>query len=122
MRRQGRQGQRPRLCRRRDGGESSTGCVTWPASSGALGVPVFVFHEGNDPIAASAFRQIASLSRGAYLAFDLAGIDRLKELLGAVAVFATGNHAALEAYRARKGGEVLRLTSQLRLTAPTKRG
>jgi hypothetical protein len=89
---------------------------------GALGVPIFVFHEGNEPIAAAAFRQIASLSRGAYLAFDLAGIDRLKELLGAIAIFATGNRLALEAYGAKKGGNVLQLTAQLRLTAPTKRG
>ena len=81
---------------------------------GSLGVPVFVFHESNDPIAASAFKQVASMSRGAYVPFDLAGIDRLKELLGAVAVYATGNRAALEAYGQRKGGEVLRLTAQLK--------
>jgi hypothetical protein len=30
---------------------------------GSLSVPVFVFHEGNDPIAAAAFEQIAALSR-----------------------------------------------------------
>src|SRR5205823_5229221 len=34
---------------------------------GLLGVPVFIFHEGRDPVAASAFQQIAKLSRGAYL-------------------------------------------------------
>jgi hypothetical protein len=81
---------------------------------GAAGVPIFVFHEGNDPTAASAFRQMATLSKGAYLAFDLSSIDRLKELLGAVAVFATGNRQALEDYGRKKGGEVLRLTAQLR--------
>ena len=32
---------------------------------GLNGVPVFVFHEGGDPIAAKAFQQIARLSRGA---------------------------------------------------------
>jgi hypothetical protein len=89
---------------------------------GRLDVPIFVFHEGHDPNAEAAFRQIATLSKGAYLAFDLASIGRLKELLGAIAIFATGNRAALEAYGAKKGGEVLRLTSQLHLTAPTKRG
>ena len=81
---------------------------------GALGVPIFLFHEGYDPDAAAAFRQMATLSRGAYLAFDLAGIARLKELLGAVAIFATGNRAALEAYGQKKGGEVLRLTAQMK--------
>ena len=41
-------------------------------------------------------------------------IARLKELIGAIAVYVTGGHAALEAYGAKKGGEVLRLTTQLR--------
>jgi hypothetical protein len=81
---------------------------------GLLGVPVFVFHEGGDPIAAAAFRQIAKLSRGAYLSFDTASAGRLKELLGAVAVYAAGGYRALAAYGERKGGEVLRLTAQLR--------
>ena len=81
---------------------------------GLLGVPVFLFHEGRDRVAAAAFKQIASLSRGAYLSFDLASADRLKELLGAVAVYAAGGYRALTAYGEKKGGEVLRLTSQLR--------
>ena len=81
---------------------------------GRLGVPVFAFHEGNDPTAASAFRQIASLSNGAYLPFDLGSIDRLKQLLAAIAVYATGGMAALTAYSARQGGAVLQITSQLK--------
>lgn len=81
---------------------------------GLCGTPVFVFHEGHNPIAASAFRQIAELSRGAYLRFDAASADRLKELLGAIAVYAAGGYRALSAYSEKKGGEALRLTSQLR--------
>lgn len=81
---------------------------------GLKGVPIFLFHEGGDPIAAKAFQQMAKLSRGAYLHFDLASADRLKDLLGAVAVYAAGGYRALTAYGERKGGEVLRLTSQLR--------
>jgi hypothetical protein len=81
---------------------------------GLKGVPIFLFHEGGDPVAAAAFRQMAKLSRGAYLHFDLASADRLKDLLGAVAVYAAGGYRALTAYGERKGGEVLRLTSQLR--------
>jgi hypothetical protein len=81
---------------------------------GLNGVPIFLFHEGNDPLAAKAFRQMAKLSRGAYLRFDLGSADRLKELLGAVAVYAAGGYRALAAYGEKKGGEVLRLTTQLR--------
>jgi hypothetical protein len=80
---------------------------------GLNGVPIFLFHEGNNPIAARAFRQMAKLSRGAYLRFDLASADRLKDLLGAVAVYAAGGYRALTAYGEKKGGEVLRLTAQL---------
>jgi hypothetical protein len=81
---------------------------------GLKGVPIFLFHEGGDPIVAKAFQQMAKLSRGAYLHFDLASADRLKDLLGAVAVYAAGGYRALAAYGERKGGEVLRLTTQLR--------
>jgi hypothetical protein len=80
---------------------------------GLNGVPIFLFHEGRDPVAARAFQQIARLSRGAYLRFDLGSADRLKDLLGAVAVYAAGGYRALAAYGERKGGEVLRLTAQL---------
>ena len=81
---------------------------------GLKGVPVFLFHEGHDAIAASGFQQIAKLSRGAYLRFDLASADRLKDLLGAVAVYAAGGYRALESYGEKKGGEALRLTRQMR--------
>jgi hypothetical protein len=81
---------------------------------GLNGVPVFVFHEGSNYDAARAFQQIAKLSRGAYLRFDAASAGRLKELLGAIAVYAAGGYRALSAYGAQKGGEILRLTAQLR--------
>jgi hypothetical protein len=81
---------------------------------GLKGVPIFLFHEGHNPAAAGAFQQMAKLSRGAYLRFDLASADRLKDLLAAVAVYAAGGYRALAAYGEKKGGEVLRLTSQLR--------
>jgi len=80
---------------------------------GLSGVPIFLFHEGDNPIVARAFRQMARLSRGAYLRFDLASADRLRDLLGAVAVYAAGGYRALTAYGEKKGGEVLRLTAQL---------
>ncbi len=81
---------------------------------GLLGVPVFLFHEGRDRTAAAAFKQMASLSRGAYLSFDLASAGRLKELLAAVAVYAAGGYRALAAYGEGKSGDILQLTSQLK--------
>ena len=81
---------------------------------GLKGVPVFVFHEGDDPVAGRAFREIARLSHGACLRFDAASAGLLRDLLGAVAVYAAGGRPALADYGARKGGAVLRLTAQLR--------
>ncbi len=81
---------------------------------GLNGVPVFLFHEGHSPVAANAFQQIAKLSRGAYLRFDAGSAERLRDLLGAIAVYAAGGYRALVAYGDKKGGEVLRLTAQLR--------
>jgi hypothetical protein len=78
-----------------------------------LGRPLFLLHEGGDPNAERAFRQLAAAAHGVYLPFDLAGIDRLKELLGAIAIYATGGIKALEKHAA--GNTVLlQITSQLR--------
>ena len=80
---------------------------------GLLGVPVFMFHEGDDALAERAFRHIAKLSGGAYAHFDLGSADALKRLLKAVAMFAVGGRAALDDYAQREGGEVLKITNQL---------
>lgn len=64
---------------------------------GLRGTPVFVFHEGHDAAAESAFRQIAKLSGGAYAPFDRASAGALRDLLRAVAVFAAGGRRALAA-------------------------
>ena len=81
---------------------------------GLLGVPVFMFHEGEDPIARFGFQQIAKLSGGAYCSFDAASADTLKELLAAVAVYAAGGRRALENHAQAKGGETLRIAHQIR--------
>jgi hypothetical protein len=78
-----------------------------------LGIPVFLFHEGRDPVAERAFRMIAQMTRGAYCRFDLASADLLRELLAAVAVYAAGGRKALEAHGARHGGGALLLTRQM---------
>ena len=80
---------------------------------GLLGVPIFIFHEGSDPRATQAFRQIAHLTRGAYCPFDANSPQQLRELLGAVAVYAAGGLAALEDYSQRAGGATLLLARQV---------
>lgn len=81
---------------------------------GLQGVPIFVFHEGSDRRAAAAFKQMAAVSHGAYLRFDLGSAQRLKELLAAVAVYAAGGYKALAAYGEGRSPEILRLTQELR--------
>jgi len=80
---------------------------------GVLGTPCFLFHEGGDPVAANAFRQMARLSRGAYCRFDAASPVQLRELLAAVAVYAAGGRKALEDHSRRVGGGALRITRQV---------
>lgn len=81
---------------------------------GVLGVPVFLFHEGEDERAAMAFAQIAKLSGGACCRFDSSSPAQLKALLGAVAAYAAGGRAALADYSKRAGGATLALVDQMR--------
>ena len=62
---------------------------------GLLGVRAFMFHEGSNPVAERTFREIARLTKGAYLPFDASAAGRLKALLGAVATYAAGGLQAL---------------------------
>jgi hypothetical protein len=80
---------------------------------GLLGVPAFVFQEGDDPDATLGFREIARLTRGAYCTFDKGSARQLRELLTAVAVYATGGRPALEEFGRRHGGLARQLTRQL---------
>lgn len=70
------------------------------------GTPGFFFHEGGNPVAANAFRQLAKVSGGAYAPFDSGSADQLKELLRAVAVFAAGGRAALARLPGRAAGTI----------------
>lgn len=81
---------------------------------GVLGVPIFVFQEGDDPAATLAFRQFATLTGGAHCRFDSSSADQLRDLLAAVAVFAAGGRKALADFTKRTGGAALQITSQLR--------
>lgn len=67
---------------------------------GLLGVRVFIFQEGRDPVVERGFREIARLTGGAYARFDTNAAGQLRDLLKAVAVFAVGGLKAL----ADKGG------------------
>ena len=80
---------------------------------GLLGVPAFIFHEGNDPVAEYAFKQIAQLSGGACMNFDASSADVLRELLAAVAVYAAGGRAAVALRLVLERGAVLQLTHQM---------
>lgn len=80
---------------------------------GILNVPVFVFQEGGDPVARNTFQSIARASRGAYSQFDSASADQLRELLRAVAVYASGGLQALENFSHSSGDAVKRLSRQM---------
>lgn len=80
---------------------------------GVLGVPAFVFQEGQDADAGRGFREIARLTRGAYCSFDAGSAGQLRELLKAVAIYATGGRPALEDFGKRQGGLIRQLARQL---------
>ena len=80
---------------------------------GLLHVPAFVFQEGRDPVAERSFKEIARLSGGAWCPFDANSPHLLRDLLGAVAVYAAGGHKALTRYGQARGGAVLALTHQV---------
>jgi hypothetical protein len=60
------------------------------------GVRAFMFQEGDNPIAARVFAEIARLTGGAYGAFDAGAAHRLEALLRAAAAYAAGGRGALE--------------------------
>ena len=80
---------------------------------GLLGVPAFVFQEGEDPVAEFSFKQIAKLTNGAYCKLDSNSAQTLRELLRAVAVFASGGRAALEDLAVKEGGRTLQIANQV---------
>ncbi len=73
-----------------------------------IGVPVFLFQEGNDQAASRAFREIASLTRGAWCRFDHGSADQLRALLKAVAVYAAGGRSALQRLAGARDGNAAR--------------
>ena len=80
---------------------------------GVRGVPVFVFQEGNEPLAQRTLQQVARLSHGAWCRFDSSSARQLRDLLSAVAVYAAGGRRALVEYGKKQQGDVLRIARQL---------
>jgi len=81
---------------------------------GLLGVPAFLFQEGDDEIAEQAYREIARLSRGAYCRFSPGAAHELRDLLRAVAAYAAGGLKALDDLRHRNSSGAVKLIEQLR--------
>lgn len=81
---------------------------------GMLRTPVFMFHEGSDAHARAVFQQVSKLSGGAYAPFDRNSREVLKDLMAAVAVYASGGAKALQDFSSRSSPEVKRLTKQIR--------
>lgn len=77
---------------------------------GMLGCPLFMFHEGRDQTAETAFREFARLSKGAYVRFDSKAPGELESLLKAAAAYAAGGKPALQL---QKSGSAKRLLKQL---------
>jgi hypothetical protein len=64
-----------------------------------LTCPMFLFQEGRDPVASDVFRELAHITGGAHARVDHSAIDLLRDLLMAVAAFATGGVEALTRQR-----------------------
>jgi hypothetical protein len=75
-----------------------TPSVLYDVAAG-LGVPVFMFQEGDDRSVEAVYREIARIAGGAYARFDASAAARLGDLLKAVAVFASGGLKALAAQK-----------------------
>ena len=75
-----------------------------------LGVPCFMFLEGDDPHAAEVFQEIARRTNGAFARFDCGAADQLRDLLRAAAGYAVGGPKAVSA--SRNAGAVKPLQQQ----------
>ena len=75
--------------------ESYDALAALAGECGLYKLPLFIFQEGQDPEAKSAFTMLARRSGGAYASFDHNSADRLRELLGAVVRFTAGGIKAL---------------------------
>ena len=76
--------------------------VTRAGKIGLLGVPLFIFQEGYDPVAKPVFQDMARVTKGAWCPFDQGSAAQLKALLTAVAAYASGGFTALSNLKDQK--------------------
>src|SRR5262249_47552993 len=81
---------------------------------GRLGVPAFMFQEGDNPRVEQAFCEIARLTHGAYCRFDPGAAHELAELLRAAAAYAAGGMPALADLSARRQTAAIKLLGQMK--------
>ncbi|MEX2129913.1 MAG: VWA domain-containing protein [Pseudohongiellaceae bacterium] len=81
---------------------------------GLLNVPMFIFQEQSEPVARQTFQEMARLSGGAFCQFDASSAEQLKDLLRAVAIYATGGLKALESFSKVSHKSVKLLGQQLK--------
>lgn len=81
------------------------------AAASELGVPAFMFQEGDFPGVEPIYQEIARLTKGAYCRFNAGSAQQLRELLRAVAAFAAGG---MQALAARKDAGSVKLIGQLK--------
>jgi len=77
------------------------------AAARDLGLPVFLFQEGDDPAVTTVFREIARLTKGAYCSFTPGAARELADLLRAVATYAAGGLMALSARQSTAAAKLL---------------
>jgi hypothetical protein len=77
------------------------------AAARDLGVPAFMFQEGDDPAVTETFRRIARLTNGAHFSFTPGAARELSELLRAVAAYAAGGRDALLANKTAAAAKLL---------------
>lgn len=63
---------------------------------GMLNLPLLMIQEGADPAVERAFKQLATLSKGAYAKLNEHSADSLADFLAAAATFASGGQQALK--------------------------
>jgi hypothetical protein len=81
---------------------------------GMLGLPLFMFQEGADPLVERTFKAMSKVSGGAWARFDHSSPGQLAALLGAVARFAAGGEAALLEHGSGDTRDVTLLLQQLK--------
>ncbi|MCY4656329.1 MAG: VWA domain-containing protein [Gammaproteobacteria bacterium] len=91
--------------------ESPTEILSVAGQLGLMQIPIFAFQEGHDLRATQVFSGMAARSGGAHIPFAPGSAQELRELLNAVAQFASGGLAAIAKL---KGPVGIRLLQQLK--------